>query len=199
NGSRGSALNQFSYPSTVFFDSKKNIIVSDYDNQRVTQWPFTFDPKTSIGSIIAGGNGAGLNPYQLNSPTGLYYDEQNQILYISNEASHSITQWVLGSYEPHNIYAGIPGRPGNSAAQLFYPEGITIDKYGNLYVADTSNHRIQMFCPNAIQGITIAGTGQLGNSSSELSYPGDIAFDSEHNLYVSDRYNNRIQKFGRIH
>ncbi|CAF5017532.1 unnamed protein product, partial [Rotaria magnacalcarata] len=34
NGSRGSALNQFSYPSTVFFDSKKNIIVSDYDNQR---------------------------------------------------------------------------------------------------------------------------------------------------------------------
>ncbi|CAF3718670.1 unnamed protein product [Rotaria socialis] len=199
NGSRGSALNQFSYPSTVFFDSKKNIIVSDYENQRVTQWPFSFDPKTSIGSIIAGGNGAGLNPYQLNSPTGLYYDEQNQILYISNEASHSITQWVLGSYEPRNIYAGIPGRPGNSAAQLFYPEGITIDKYGNLYVADTSNHRIQMFCPNAIQGITIAGTGQLGNSSSELSYPGDIAFDSELNLYVSDRYNNRIQKFGRIH
>ncbi|CAF2873411.1 unnamed protein product [Rotaria sp. Silwood2] len=170
NGSQGSALNEFSFPSTVFFDSKKNII---------------------------GGNGAGLNPYQLNGPTGLYYDEQNQILYISNEQSHSITQWVLGSYEPRNIYAGIPGRPGNSAAQLFYPEGITMDKYGNLYVADTSNHRIQMFCPNAIQGITIAGTGQLGNSSIELSYPGDIAFDSELNLYVSDRYNSRIQKFRR--
>ena len=142
-----------------------------------------------------GGNGAGLNLDQLNGPTGLYYDEQNQILYISNEQSHSITQWVLGSYEPHNVYAGIPGRPGNGAAQLFYPEGLTFDKYGNLYVADTSNHRIQMFCPNSIMAITIAGTGQLGNSSNELSYPGDVAFDSEFNLYVSDRYNSRIQKF----
>ncbi|CAF3936938.1 unnamed protein product, partial [Rotaria sordida] len=193
NGSCGPALNEFNFPSTVFFDSKKNIIVSDYKNQRVTQWPFSFDPKTSIGTIIAGGNGAGLNPYQLNGPTGLYYDEKNQILYISNEQSHSITQWVLGDYEPRNIYAGIPGRPGNSAAQLFFPEGLTLDKYGNLYVADTSNHRIQMVCPDAILGITIAGTGQLGNSSSELSYPADIAFDSDLNLYVSDRYNNRIQ------
>ncbi|CAF4683861.1 unnamed protein product, partial [Rotaria sp. Silwood1] len=156
NGSRGPALNQFSFPSTVFFDFKKNIIVSDYENQRVTQWSFSFDPKKSIGTIIAGGNGAGLNPYQLNGPTGLYYDEQNQILYLSNEQSHSITQWVLGDYEPRNIYAGIPGRSGNSAAQLFYPEGITLDKYGNLYVTDTSNHRIQMFCPDAILGITIA-------------------------------------------
>ncbi|CAF1260246.1 unnamed protein product [Rotaria sp. Silwood1] len=199
NGSQGPALNEFNFPSTVYFDSKKNIIVSDYDNHRVTQWPFAFDPKTAIGTIIAGGNGPGLNPYQLNNPTGLYYDEQNQILYIANEASHSITQWILGSYEPRNIYAGIPGRPGNSAAQLFFPEGITMDKYGNLYIADTSNHRIQMFCPNAILGITIAGTGQLGNSSSEFSYPADIAFDSEHNLYVSDRYNSRIQMFERIH
>ncbi|CAF3949962.1 unnamed protein product [Rotaria magnacalcarata] len=168
NGSKGEALNEFSYPSRVLFDSKKNIIVADTQNQRITRWPPTYDPKTSTGTIMAGGNGGGLNPYQLNNPFA------------------------------RNIYAGIPGRYGNSSAQLFYPEGITLDKYGNLYIADCQNHRIQMFCPNAIFGITIAGTGQPGNSSHELSYPGDVAFDAELNLYVTDTFNSRIQKFERV-
>ncbi|CAF0996033.1 unnamed protein product [Rotaria sordida] len=198
NGTRGSALNEFSYPSRVLLDSKKNIIVADTQNERITRWPSTFDPRTSVGTIMAGGNGAGLNPDQLNNPFGLYYDEPNQIFYISNHDSHSITQWFIGDYEPHNIYAGIPGRFGNSSAQLFYPEGITLDSYGNLYVADCQNNRIQMFCPNSVFGITIAGNGQSGNSSYELSFPGDVAFDSELNLYVSDTFNNRIQKFQRI-
>lgn len=125
-------------------------------------------------------------------------DEANQILYISNEDSHSITQWIIGDYENRNIYAGIPGRPGNSSAQLFYPQGITLDQYGNLYIADTSNHRIQMFCPDAVFGITIAGTGESGHGENQLNFPYDIAFDSELNLYVSDTWNNRIQKFARI-
>ncbi|CAF3729751.1 unnamed protein product [Rotaria sp. Silwood1] len=198
NSSRGEALNEFSYPSAVLLDSKKNIIVADTQNQRVTRWPSTYDPKTSAGTIIAGGNGGGLNPYQLNNPFSLYYDEPNQIFYISNHDSHSITQWFIGDYEPRYIYAGIPGRYGNSSAQLFYPEGVTLDKYGNLYVADCQNNRIQMFCPNSVFGITIAGTGQSGNGTNELSYPSDVAFDSELNLYVSDTFNNRIQKFQRV-
>lgn len=126
-------------------------------------------------------------------------DEANQILYISNEESHSVTQWIIGDYENRNIYAGIPGRPGNTSAQLFYPQGIVLDLYGNLYVTDCSNNRIQMFCPDSVFGITVAGTGQPGNQTNELKYPRDIAFDAEMNLYVSDTFNNRIQKFARIH
>ncbi|CAF3682965.1 unnamed protein product [Rotaria sp. Silwood1] len=199
NGTQGSALNELSYPSRILLDSKKNVIVADTQNERITKWPFSFDPTTSVGTIMAGGNGAGLNPYQLNNPLGLYLDEPNNIFYISNEQSHSITQWIIGDYENRNIYAGIPGRPGNSSAQLFYPQGVTLDQYGNLYVADTSNHRIQMFCPNSVFGITIAGIGHRGNNSNELNYPYDIAFDSDLNLYVSDTFNYRIQKFERIH
>ncbi|CAF1031112.1 unnamed protein product [Rotaria sordida] len=198
NGTVGSALNEFNRPYRVLLDSKKNIIVSDMNNERITRWPSTYDPKTSVGTIIAGGHGAGLNPYQLNTPTGLYLDEPNNILYISNEESHSVTQWDMDSYGNKNIYAGIPGRPGNSAAQLWGPEGLTLDKYGNLYITDCMNHRIQLFCPNAIYGITIAGTGHIGNGSNELYYPHDVAFDSEMNLYVTDTYNFRIQKFQRI-
>ena len=149
--------------------------------------------------MIKGGNGAGLNPYQLNNPTGLYYDETNHTLYISNEESHSVTQWKVGDYEPRNVYAGIPGRPGSSAVQLNSPQGLTLDRYGNLYITDCMNNRIQMFCPNAVIGITVAGTGNIGNGSRELHFPRDVAFDSALNLYVTDTYNYRIQKFERIH
>ncbi|CAF3910743.1 unnamed protein product, partial [Rotaria sordida] len=129
----------------------------------------------------------------------LYDDESNQIFYISNQDSHSITQWIIGDYEPRNIYASIPERPGNSSAQLFYPQGITLDRYGNLYTADSMNSRIQqMFCSNSVFGITIPGTGQTSNTSNELSYPGDVAFDLDLNLYVSDTFNSRIEKFQRI-
>ncbi|CAF4257615.1 unnamed protein product, partial [Rotaria sp. Silwood2] len=154
NGSDGSALNEFN--------------LADLDNERITRWASTYDPKTSAGTIIAGGNGAGLNPYQLNAPTGLYLDEPNNILYISNEESHSVTQWEMDTYGNRNIYAGIPGRPGNSPAQLMGPEGLTLDKYGNLYITDCMNHRIQMFCPNSVYGITIAGTGQIGNGNYDV-------------------------------
>ncbi|CAF4531802.1 unnamed protein product [Rotaria sp. Silwood2] len=198
NGTTGSALNEFNSPIRVLLDSKKNIIVVDLQNQRVTQWSLPYDPTKSVGTLLAGGNGAGLNPYQLNFPVGLYFDEPNNMLYIANDASHSVTQWELGTYGTKSIYAGIPGRPGSSAAQLNSPEGITFDKYGNLYIADCMNNRIQMYCPNAVYGITIAGTGQMGNGSNEFYFPRDVAFDSELNLYVTDTYNFRIQKFERI-
>jgi DNA-binding beta-propeller fold protein YncE len=81
---------------------------------------------------------------------------------------------------------------------LFNPEGITLDKYGNLYIADCQNHRIQLFCPNAVFGTTIAGIGEPGNRTDQLSFPSDVALDSELNLYVSDTFNYRIQKFERI-
>ena len=104
----------------------------------------------------------------------------------------------MDSYGDKNVYAGIPGRPGNTPAQLQSPQGITLDTYGNLYIVDSGNHRIQMFCPYAVYGITIAGTGQMGNSSNRLYYPRNIAFDSDMNLYVTDTYNYRVQKFERI-
>ena len=53
NETRGAALNQLDYPSVILVNSKKNLIVADMQNQRVTQWPFSFDPKTSVGTIIA--------------------------------------------------------------------------------------------------------------------------------------------------
>jgi LPXTG-motif cell wall-anchored protein len=68
---------------------------------------------------------------------------------------------------------------------------------GNVYVADTSNSRIQKFSSN---GKFLAvwppnGGVQVGNGRGEFSHPEGIATDSSGNVYVADTQNDRIQKF----
>ena len=69
---------------------------------------------------------------------------------------------------------------------------------GNVYVADMSNHRMQLFVVGQSDGITIAGvTGISGANSTLLYRPYSVALDNQLNLYVSDTSNHRIQRFSR--
>ncbi len=86
---------------------------------------------------------------------------------------------------------------GNGDDQLNSPEGICLDKNGNLYIADQGNNRIEKYNPGYNAGSTIAGNrrGKRGDSAYLLSAPQDVFVDSSNNVFVADSYNNRIQKF----
>jgi sugar lactone lactonase YvrE len=84
---------------------------------------------------------------------------------------------------------------GNSTdgdGQFSNPQGVAIDSSGNVYVADTWNHRIQKF--NSSGGF-MSKWGSLGSSDGQFSNPQGMAVDAQGNVYVADRNNNRIQKF----
>ena len=69
---------------------------------------------------------------------------------------------------------------------------------GNMYVADTSNNRIQIFSLGQVEGRTIAGiTSIAGSNSTLLKGPYGITLDNQLNLYVADSLGNRVQKFLR--
>ena len=72
------------------------------------------------------------------------------------------------------------------------PTGIAIDQEGNVYVADTDNHRIQVFSSN---GTFISKWGEYGSGNGTFNQPEGIAIDQEGNVYVADTANNRIQVF----
>ena len=72
------------------------------------------------------------------------------------------------------------------------PLAIAIDGSGNVYVADTWNHRIQKFTRD---GQFIVKWGSEGSGNGQFDRPSGIAVDSNGNVYVADRYNGRIQKF----
>ena len=84
------------------------------------------------------------------------------------------------------------GRAGDEAGAFNRPEGIGMDRWDRLFVADSCNHRIQVFDDS---GRWIGGYGRPGSGVGELSYPYDVKIDAEGNQFVCEFGNSRIQVF----
>ena len=85
-----------------------------------------------------------------------------------------------------------------SAAQFNNPNGGQLDLKGNIYVADTGNHRIRKITPEGL-AITVAGTGIPGYldglaREAMFNQPIGVCVDSDGAIYVADTGNNRIRK-----
>jgi uncharacterized protein (TIGR03437 family) len=97
-------------------------------------------------------------------------------------------------------YSGDLG-PATSAA-LNRPAGVAYDANGNLYIADTLNHRIRIVNPQGVIS-TFAGNGKAGYQgegnplSVSLNFPLDVAVDKTGNVYVNDSQNFRIRKISQ--
>jgi len=98
-----------------------------------------------------------------------------------------------------NATNGFSGDNGPAVdAQLYGPNGLTLDPAGNLYIADTNNGRVRKVSNGIIT--TIAGNGAYGAAgdgvpatSAELSYPTALAIDAAGTLYIGD-YSGVIRK-----
>ena len=102
---------------------------------------------------------------------------------------------------------GIPDFSGNdgpaTAASLYLPSDVAVDPDGNLYIADTANHRIRKVSPDGTI-TTVAGTGTPGGrfnpledgpaTTALLNSPSGVAVDASGNLYIADSENYRIRQ-----
>ncbi|MGH9909413.1 MAG: 6-bladed beta-propeller [Nitrososphaerales archaeon] len=84
------------------------------------------------------------------------------------------------------------GSSGSGDGQLSSPQGVAVDGTGNIYVADTSNHRIQKF--NSA-GVYQSQFGSPGSGNGQFNLPQGVTVDGTGNIYVADTSNHRIQKF----
>ncbi|CAF4922494.1 unnamed protein product, partial [Rotaria magnacalcarata] len=75
------------------------------------------------------------------------------------------------------------------------PKGVWVDVYGNVFVCDTRNQRIQKWSVNANVGVTVAGDYSAGSNPLQLRDPQSLTLDSQGNIYVADTFNRRVQKF----
>ena len=87
---------------------------------------------------------------------------------------------------------------GNGTAASFNnPQGLAVDSTGNVYVADTGNHRIRKITPAGLV-TTLAGStsGSIDGTgiAAKFNSPNGLAVDSIGNVYVADTNNSRIRK-----
>ncbi len=100
----------------------------------------------------------------------------------------------------HTFAGGYLGDGGKAtSAAMVFPEALTLDKSGNLFIADWTGNRVRKVSGGTIG--TIAGTGVNGYSgdggpgTSALLYgPQGVAVDSTGNVFIADTYNNVIRK-----
>ncbi|CAF1202632.1 unnamed protein product [Adineta steineri] len=172
-------------------DKNRFIYASDWENHEVRRWK-QGDRK---GELVAGGNGQGNHPNQLNGPTKIFIDDDYS-LYISDYWNHRVMKWKKDAKEGI-IVAGGNGK-GNSLKQLSLPYGVIVDHLGQIYVADWANHRIMRWCEGDEEGEIVIGKNGRGNESNQLNFPTGLSFDNEENLYVVDQLNHRIQKYEKM-
>ena len=159
---------------------------------------------TSAGTGGLGytGDGGAAFSATLASPSAVAYDA-NGNLYLADAGNHVVRE-ILKSGQISTIAGtGIEGYGGDGAAAtsayLDTPTGVAVDGSGNVYIADSHNHRIRKVSGGTIT--TVAGTGLPGYSgdgglatAAELWLPSAVALDGAGNVYIADTNNQRIRK-----
>lgn len=200
DGDGGPATSAYVYnPSGVAIDAAGNIYIAVSTNPgRIRK----VDAVTQTITTVAGG---GSGEDTLAFPEDVTVDAAGN-LYIADTENHRIRK-VDASTKNITTVAGVGG--GNyfgdsgpaTAAYLFSPSGIAVDAFGNLYIADTGNHRIRKVDAATKIITTIAGNGRTDFSgdggpatAASLLSPNDVAVDASGNLYIADTDNRRIRK-----
>ncbi|UJR09103.1 hypothetical protein I4U23_013350 [Adineta vaga] len=137
NGSAGSSSNMLSFPQGIYVDINMQLYVADCGNDRIQRM-------STIGQMSAEtvvGNGSSSGDMTLRCPSGVVMDKSGY-LFIVDSYNHRI----IGS-GPYGFrcIVGCNGISGSSASQLSFPQSMAFDSYGNIYVTDRNNSRIQMF------------------------------------------------------
>lgn len=128
----------------------------------------------------------------------LYYsDVLDGVIY--RRAADGTVAAVAGSPGQGGAFAG-DGGPA-TAARLNFPLSVALDEAGNLYIADTYNHRVRRV--DATSGIITTLAGQGGRffngegPDASLRDPQALIFDAAGNLHIADAGHNQVKQIPR--
>ena len=199
-------LAELKSPYGVAVDAAGNVYISDLLNQVVRQVNTKGVINTFAGNNLYGyfGDGVAANSTSLNQPVGLALDAAGN-LYIADSQNDRIRSVTPGGVI-NSVAGGYPGWSGNGGdggpavpCNLGTPLGVTVDGAGNVYIADSENHRIRKVTPGGIIS-TVVGTGVAGNYGdggpaiyAQLNRPWAVVADAAGDLFIADYNNSRIR------
>jgi len=189
-------------PTFITTDLSNNIYISDSGNNRIRK----VDVNGMITTVAGGGadttgNGISATTFQFNFPTGLVFDSQGS-LYISDRNKSRIRK--MDRTGTLTLFAGggtdISGTTRMTVA-LNAQNGLAVDKYDSIYVADSNNQVIRKIDTTgnvSIVGGTLGVIGYSGDgglaTQATFSRPLSVDVDDNNSIYISDVNNKMIRK-----
>ncbi len=193
---------RFWSPSGIDIDANGYIYVADTGNYKIRR----IDPNGNVISLAGGVQGdtddVGSNA-KFEYPLDVEVNNNGDI-FVADWTNHKIRK--VTSSGVVTTYAGV-GYTGDddgplTTARFYLPAGLTIDDFGNIYVADHGNDKIRKISTDGLVS-TIAGSseGFIDGNGSDARFrsPVGISIDYLGNLYVGDRDNHRIRKITTTH
>jgi DNA-binding beta-propeller fold protein YncE len=168
-------------PKGMCRDRDGSIIVVEPHYQRLNH----YSPE---GKLLAQWGERGTNAGQFMMPRAAAVNSRGEILVSEYRDVERVQRFSPGGKKFLDNF----GHMGTAPGELNRPEGLCVDAQDRIYVADSCNHRIQIF---SIDGKFIRAYGKAGTGKGELSYPYDICIDAAGKQYVCEFGNSRIQVF----
>ncbi|HTD67162.1 MAG TPA: 6-bladed beta-propeller [Candidatus Limnocylindria bacterium] len=168
-------------PKGMCRDRQGNILVLEPHYQRVNHF-------TPDGKLVTQWGVQGTNAGELTLPRAVAVDTKNNVIVSEYTIVDRVQKFSANGQRCLTTW----GTPGLANGEFNRAEGVCVDTSDRIYVADSCNHRIQIFSPD---GKFLRAYGQAGESAGEMSYPYDIAVDEQARQYVCEFGNSRIQVF----
>jgi len=180
-------------PYALAADPSGNLYVADYFNRRIRE--------ISTGGVISTAAGGGVGDggpapaAGLNQPATAAKDAAGNV-YVADVINQRVRKIAPNGVISTIAGTGVSGYSGDNgpgtSAQLYGPSGVAVDASGNVYIADTYNHRLRRVTPDGTI-TTIAGTGVCCDSGdngpaavARLAYPAALAVDASGNIYIAE-------------
>jgi ABC-type Fe3+ transport system permease subunit/streptogramin lyase len=141
---------------------------------------------SSEGKLTAQFGVKGTNVGQFGMPRAAVVNSRGELYICEYTDSERVQRFTAHGEKCLGAWGSLGDQPG----QFSRAEGLGIDAHDNIYVADSCNHRIQVF---SSEGKFLRQYGRAGSGPGEFSYPYDVRIDAAGLQFVCEFGNSRIQ------
>ena len=164
-------------------DDDDRLFVADASLRRVLVFNPKHEQKAAFGAEV------------LVRPGGVAIDRENRFLYVADTGNDVVDVFDADNFK---LLRQI-GKPSRKHEQtdpgtFSLPEGVAVDRDGNVYVTDTFNNRIEIFDAD---GEFISTFGKNGDGPADFERPKGIAVDCDGHIWVVDAAQNLVKVFNQ--